>query len=325
MTEPMNKAAMLSAAISKIFKQYGEGAIWTIGDSPLPNVDVISTNALTLDAALGVGGIARGRMTEIYGPESSGKTTLALHIIANAQAAGGTAAIVDVEHALDLNYATKLGVDVKNLLVSQPDTGEQALEIVETLIRGGVDVVVLDSVAMLIPKAELEGEMSDMQIGAQARLMAKALRKLTAPAFDMNCALIMINQIRANIGSFRGPSEVTPGGKSLRYAASVRIDLRRIESLSDGSSSYGIKVLAKVVKNKLAPPNAEAQFNIYFARGIDKFSSLVDAAEEKGILVKSGSWIKYMGETIGQGKERVADKLRNDPALFAEISEKLCA
>lgn len=325
MTDLDQKKASLEAVLASINKRYGNGAIWQLGESEIPSTDVVSTNAVTLDQALGIGGIPRGRITELYGPESSGKTTLALHVVANVQRAGGTAAIIDAEHALDLAYAERVGVDVPSLLVSQPDTGEQALEITEALVRAGVDIVVVDSVAMLIPEAELKGEMSDIQVGAQARLMAKALRKLTGPVADANCILLMINQIRANIGAFRGSTETTPGGKALRFAASIRLSLVKIEALRDAEQNTGIRVLAKVVKNKLAPPSTQAEFNIYFNRGIDRLTSLVDAAEKKGVIWKSGSWYKFGDQNIGQGKERVAEKLSKDAAFMSEIEKAVAA
>jgi recombination protein RecA len=316
------RRSILEAVLESVNKRYGSGSLWAIGETEIPRVDVISTNAITLDQALGIGGIPRGRITEIYGPESSGKTTLALHIVANVQRSGGTAAIIDVEHALDFEYAARLGVNIHDLLVSQPDTGEQALDITESLVRGGIDCVVVDSVAMLIPEAELRGEMSDFQVGAQARLMSKALRKLTAPVADSKCALVMINQVREKIGGYGNPI-TTPGGRALRFAASIRIELAKKETVTVGGENIGILVKAKVVKNKLASPANTAEFNVYFNRGIDRTASLVDAADLAGVITKSGTWYKYDGNSIGQGKERVVEKLNKEPLLAAEIERKL--
>ena len=318
-----DKKKQIEAAIAKLDKQYGSGTIFKMDAADVPRVESFSTNAITLDRALGVGGVPRGRFTEIYGPESSGKTTVALHIIASAQKQGCTAAIIDTEHAVDLEYAARLGVDVDSLLVSQPDSGEQALDIVEVLVRAGVECIVLDSVAMLIPEAEIKGEMADLQIGQQAKLMSKAMRKLTAPVHEANCALIFINQIRDKIGGYGNP-EVTPGGRALRFAASVRIDLRRAETLRDKEENVGIEIKAKVVKNKVAKPHRTALFSIYFGTGIDKEATLLDVAADKGILVKSGTWWSYNGNNIGQGAARAIEWLKAHPQEMDEI-EAACA
>ncbi len=308
------KTKMLEAAISQIEKQHGKGAIMRLGNRDvLVPVSVIPTGALSIDAALGVGGMPRGRVVEIYGPESGGKTTLTLHIIAEAQRMGGQAAFIDAEHALDPIYARKLGVDVDNLLVSQPDNGEQALEIAETLIRsGGVDVVVVDSVAALVPRAELEGDMGDPQMGLQARLMSQALRKLTGIVSKSRTCLIFINQIREKIGVMFGNPETTTGGRALKFYASIRLDIRRIQAIKEGDRVIGSRTRAKVVKNKVAAPFREAEFDILYGEGISREGDLVDLGVDQGILEKSGTWISYGGERLGQGRENARVFLRDN-------------
>lgn len=313
-----NKRAMLQQALTKINKVYGLGSIWSAHDT-IPEQEAVSTDAITLDRALGIGGLPKGRITEIYGPESTGKTTLALHVVANVQRQGGSAAIIDVEHAIDLAYAKALGVNIQELLVSQPDSGEQALSIAEELVRGKCDCVVLDSVAMLIPEAEIKGEMSDMQMGAQARLINKALRKLMAPIHKANCVFILINQIRMTMTSYGNP-EVTSGGKGLKYMSSVRIDLRKKGQFPDPPHvPLGISVEAKVVKNKVAPPSKTARFDIVYGKGIDKVGNLLEAAVDSGIIIQSGAWYKLNGEVLGMGKEKTVEKLKGDSELFELI------
>lgn len=318
--EQVNKQATILSAIEEINKTYGIGAIWSALDE-VPKVSVISTGAMTLDKALGVGGLPRGRITEIYGTEAVGKTTLALTIIMNIQKQGGTAAIIDVEHALDLTYAKALGVEIDKLLISQPDTGEQALEIAEKLVRGGIDCVVLDSVAMLVTEAEIKGEMADFQVGSQARLIGKALRKLMAPINKADTVFILINQIRAAIGGYN--PETTPGGRSIKYMSSVRIDLRRKEQIKDAEQVYGIRVLAKVVKNKVAPPAKQAEFDIYFGKGIDRVGSIVDAAVSESIITRSGAWYKIDGEALASGRSNTIAKIAADPVLLKRIEDRL--
>jgi recombination protein RecA len=316
-----NKKAILQLALNEISKAYGVGAIWS-ATTEIPKVEFISTGAFTLDKALGIGGLPKGRVTEIYGPEATGKTTLALHVIANIQAEGGTAALIDVEHAIDLTYAQSVGVNIQELLVSQPDTGEQALEIAEKLVRGGIDCLVLDSVAMLVPEAEIRGEMSDMQMGAQARLIGKALRKLMAPIANAGTVFILINQIRMTMSGYGNP-EITPGGRALKYMASVRIDLRKKEQIKNGENIVGIKVGATVVKNKLAPPSKKAEFDIFYGVGVDKMGSLVDSAVIAGIITQSGAWYRYEEAVLGAGKAKTVEKLLSDPKLRLEIQMKL--
>jgi recombination protein RecA len=315
------KAKLLEAAISQIEKSHGKGAIMRLGSRDvLVPVSVIPTGCLSLDAALGVGGFPRGRVVEVYGPESGGKTTMTLHVIAEAQKLGGTAAFIDAEHALDPVYARKLGVDVDNLLVSQPDNGEQALEIAETLIRsGGVDVVVVDSVAALVPKAELEGDMGDPQMGLQARLMSQALRKLTAIVSKSRTCLIFINQIREKIGVMFGNPETTTGGRALKFYASIRLDIRRIQAIKEGDRVIGSRTRGKVVKNKVAAPFREAEFDILYGEGISREGDLIDLGVEKGLLEKSGTWISFGGERMGQGRENARVFLRENK----DIREKL--
>ena len=325
MAEKDDKKRALDLALSQIEKQYGKGAIMKLGGADVPvDIPAISTGSLGLDIALGVGGLPRGRVAEIFGPESSGKTTLTLHVIAEAQKAGGTAAFIDAEHALDLTYAKKLGVQVDDLLVSQPDTGEQALEIAETLVRSGaIDVIVVDSVAALVPRAEIEGEMGDAHMGLQARLMSQALRKLTAAISKSQTTLIFINQIRMKIGVMFGNPETTTGGNALKFYSSVRLDIRRIESIKEGQEVTGSRVRVKVVKNKMAPPFKQAEFDIMFAQGISKTGELVDLGVEKKVVEKSGAWYSYQGERLGQGRDAVRDFLLSNQPLAREIEGKL--
>jgi len=319
------KKKALNLAIAQIEKSCGKGSIMKMGsDSARVRVEAIPTGAINLDAAIGVGGIPRGRVTEIYGPESSGKTTLCLHVVANAQRAGGVAAYIDAEHALDTDYASKLGVDVENLLVSQPDTGEQALEICEILVRSGaVDVVVIDSVAALVPKAEIEGEMGDSHVGLQARLMSQALRKLTGAIARSKTSVIFINQLREKIGVMFCNPEMTTGGKALKFYASVRLDIRRIGPVKEKEDVIGSHVRVKVVKNKVAPPFKQAEFDIMYAEGISHTSLLVDIGAESGIIEKSGAWYSYNAQRIGQGRENAKLFLKDNPAMLAEIEEKV--
>jgi recombination protein RecA len=320
-----DKKKALNLAIAQIEKSCGKGSIMRLGaDSQRARVDAISTGAINLDAAIGIGGIPRGRVTEIYGPESSGKTTLSLHVVANAQRDGGVAAYIDAEHALDTEYARKLGVDVENLLISQPDTGEQALEICEILVRSGaVDVVVVDSVAALVPKAEIEGDMGDSHVGLQARLMSQALRKLTGAIARSKAAVIFVNQLREKIGVMFGNPETTTGGKALKFYASVRLDIRRIGPVKEKEDVVGSHVRVKVVKNKVAPPFRQAEFDIMYAEGISHTSLLVDISAESGIIEKSGAWYSYNGQKIGQGRENAKLFLKDNPAMMKEVEEKV--
>ncbi len=315
----------LSLAIAQIEKQLGRGSIMRLGaDTPREQVFAIPTGAINLDAATGIGGVPRGRITEIYGPEASGKTTLTLHLAANVQRAGGVAAYVDAEHALDVDYARKLGVDVEGLLVSQPDTGEQALEIVEILVRSGaVDLVVIDSVAALVPKAEIEGDMGDSHVGLQARLMSQALRKLAGAINRSRCAVVFINQLREKIGVMFGNPETTTGGKALKFYASLRLDIRRIGPVKDRETIVGSRVRVKVVKNKVAPPFKQAEFDIQFDEGISHTSLLVDIASEAGIIQKSGAWYSYGDQRIGQGRENAKLFLRDNPELMLEVEHRV--
>ena len=319
------KAKAVELAFSQIEKQFGKGSIMRLGQKgAIQPIDSIPTGAISIDYALGVGGVPRGRVIEIFGPESSGKTTLSLQIIAEAQKLGGTAAFVDAEHALDAAYAKKLGVDIDNLLVSQPDNGEQALEIVEVLIRSnGVDVVVVDSVAALVPKAEIEGEMGDAQMGLQARLMSQALRKLTGAVSKSKTCLIFINQLREKIGVMFGNPETTTGGRALKFYSSVRIDIRRIASIKDGDVVVGGRTRVKVVKNKVAPTFREAEFDVMYGEGISKTGDLLDLAVEKRIVEKSGAWFAYNGERLGQGRENVKQFMKDNPEIFKSIDEKV--
>jgi recombination protein RecA len=322
-----NRKKALNAALSQIEKQFGKGAVMRMGDgSAVRNVEAISTGSLGLDIALGIGGVPRGRVVEIYGPESSGKTTLTLQIIAEAQKKGGTAAFVDAEHALDPLYAEKLGVNVDELLVSQPDTGEQALEIVDMLVRSGaVDVVVIDSVAALTPKAEIEGEMGDSHVGLQARLMSQALRKLTANIKRSNCVVVFINQIRMKIGVMFGNPETTTGGNALKFYSSVRLDIRRIGAIKKGEEVIGSETRVKVVKNKVAPPFRQAEFEILYGEGISRTGEIVDLGVQQGLIEKSGAWYSYKGDRIGQGKENARQFLKSNPAICAEIEAQIRA
>ncbi|MHB1397237.1 MAG: recombinase RecA [Trichloromonadaceae bacterium] len=320
-----NRNRAIDLALSQIEKQFGKGSIMRLGeDTVLPGVQAISTGALSLDIALGVGGVPRGRIIEIYGPESSGKTTLALHIAAEAQKTGGIVAFVDAEHALDIRYARQLGVRTDDLLVSQPDTGEQALEITEVLVRSGaIDVLVVDSVAALVPRAEIEGEMGDSHMGLQARLMSQALRKLTGTISKSNCCVIFINQIRMKIGVMFGNPETTTGGNALKFYASVRMDIRRTAAIKQGQDSIGSRTRVKVVKNKVAPPFKEAEFDIMYGTGISREGDMVDLGSDSGIIEKSGAWYSYAGERIGQGRENAKTFLREHPETAQAIEQKI--
>lgn len=314
----------LELALAQIEKQFGKGAIMRLGDNEVQKVEAVSTGCLTLDIALGIGGIPKGRIVEIYGPESSGKTTVALHIVAEVQKAGGTAAFIDAEHALDPTYAARLGVQLENLYISQPDNGEQALDIVETLVRSGaIDVVVVDSVAALTPQAEIDGEMGDSHVGLQARLMSQALRKLTAVTAKSKCSIIFINQLREKVGVVYGSAETTTGGKALKFYASVRIDIRKTDSIKDGSDIIGNRVKAKIVKNKVAPPFKVAEFDIMYGTGISSIGCLVDLGVANGLIQKSGSWFSYNDEKIGQGRDKTVEFLKNNPEIANEINVKI--
>ncbi len=319
------KAKAVELAVGQIEKQFGKGSIMRLGQKgPIQPIDAISTGSISIDYALGVGGVPRGRVIEIFGPESSGKTTLALQVIAEAQKLGGMAAFVDAEHALDAAYAQKLGVDLDNLLVSQPDNGEQALEIVEVLIRStGVDVVVVDSVAALVPKAEIEGDMGDAQMGLQARLMSQALRKLTGVVSKSKTSLIFINQLREKIGVMFGNPETTTGGRALKFYASVRVDIRRIASIKDGDAVVGGRTRVKIVKNKVAPPFREAEFDVMYGEGISRTGDLLDLAVEKRIVEKSGAWFAYGGERLGQGRENAKQFLKDNPDIARTIEDRV--
>ncbi|MFP4150351.1 MAG: recombinase RecA [Nitriliruptoraceae bacterium] len=320
----MDKDKALDLALANIEKQFGKGSLMKLGDTVDQQVPAIPTGALSLDLALGVGGLPRGRVIEIYGPESSGKTTVALHVIAEAQRAGGIAAFIDAEHALDPTYARALGVDINELLVSQPDTGEQALEIADMLVRSAaVDVIVVDSVAALTPRAEIEGEMGDSHVGLQARLMSQALRKLSGSLKRSNTTAVFINQLREKIGVMFGSPETTPGGRALKFYASVRLDVRRIETLKDGTDAVGNRVRVKVVKNKVAPPFRQAEFDIIYGEGISKEGSLIDVGVEEGIIRKAGAWYTYDGEQLGQGKEKARLFLRENADIALEIEKKV--
>ena len=323
--ERVERGRAIDLALSQIEKQFGKGSIMRLGSrEAIANGGVIPTGALSLDAALGVGGMPRGRVVEIFGPESSGKTTLALHVISEAQKTGGMAAFIDAEHALDAPYARQLGVDIDNLLVSQPDSGEQALEIAEMLVRSGaLDVCVIDSVAALVPRAELEGEMGDSHMGLQARLMSQALRKLTGIVSKSNTCLIFINQIREKIGVMFGNPETTTGGRALKFYASVRVDVRRVASIKDGDEVTGSRTKAKVVKNKVAAPFREAEFDIMYGTGISKEGDLIDLGTEKGILEKSGAWFSYKGERMGQGRENAKQFLRDNTDIRRQVEDEL--
>ena len=324
MGDNSEKRKALDAAMSQIEKQFGKGSVMKLGDFKETGVDAISTGALNLDIALGIGGIPRGRIIEIYGPESSGKTTLALHAVAEAQKAGGEAAFIDAEHALDPVYAKKIGVDIDNLIVSQPDTGEQALEIAEALIRSGaIDIVVVDSVAALVPKAEIDGDMGDAHVGLQARLMSQALRKLAGTINKTNATIIFINQLREKVGVMFGNPETTAGGRALKYYASVRMDIRRVEAIKQDGEVVGNRTRVKVVKNKVAPPFREAEFDIVYGKGISKEGSVLDLAVTLDIIEKAGSWFSYNGERIGQGRENIKKYLADNPSFMAEVEKKV--
>jgi recombination protein RecA len=324
MPSPADREKALETALAQIDRQFGKGSIMRLGSDERAPVEVIPTGSIALDVALGVGGLPRGRIIEIYGPESSGKTTLTLHAIANVQRAGGIAAFVDAEHALDPDYAAKLGVDIDQLLVSQPDTGEQALEIADMLIRSGaIDLVVIDSVAALVPRAEIEGEMGDTHVGLQARLMSQALRKLTGGLNQTKTTAIFINQLREKIGVFFGSPETTAGGKALKFYASVRLDIRRIETLKDGADAVGNRTRVKVVKNKMAPPFKQAEFDILYGTGISREGSLIDFGVEHAIVKKSGAWYTYEGDQLGQGKENARKFLLDNPDIANEIEKQI--
>lgn len=324
MADKDNKGNSLELALAQIEKQFGKGAIMRLGEEHIQKVEAVSTGCLTLDIALGIGGIPKGRIIEIYGPESSGKTTVALHIVAEVQKAGGTAAFIDAEHALDPSYAARLGVQLENLYISQPDNGEQALDIVETLVRSGaIDVVVVDSVAALTPQAEIDGEMGDSHVGLQARLMSQALRKLTAVTSKSKCSIIFINQLREKVGVVYGSAETTTGGKALKFYASVRIDIRKTESIKDGSDVIGNRVKAKIVKNKVAPPFRVAEFDIMYGTGISSLGCILDLAVQNGFVQKSGSWFSYNDEKIGQGRDKTIEFLRSNPEIAADLDRKV--
>lgn len=319
-----DRAHNLQLALAKIEKDFGKGAVMRLGETEIPKVEAISTGCLTLDVALGIGGIPQGRIIEIYGPESSGKTTVALHCVAEVQKKGGTAAYVDAEHALDPVYASKLGVNLDDLYISQPDSGEQALEIVETLVRSGaIDIIVIDSVAALTPQAELDGDMGDSHVGMQARLMSQALRKITAATSKSKCTLIFINQLREKIGVMYGNPETTTGGKALKFYSSVRIEVRKADTIKDGSDIVGNHVKAKIVKNKVAPPFKVAEFDIMYGTGISNMGCVLDLAVENGFIQKSGSWFSYNDEKIGQGRDKAMDFLKSHPEVFDEVDAKI--
>ena len=324
MKENDEKRKALDAAMSQIEKQFGKGSVMKLGEYKAMEVEAIPTGSLTLDVALGIGGIPKGRIIEIYGPESSGKTTLALHAVAESQKAGGTAAFIDAEHALDPIYARKLGVDIDNLIVSQPDTGEQALEITEALVRSGaIDIIVVDSVAALVPKAEIDGDMGDTHVALQARLMSQALRKLAGVLNKSKTAIIFINQLREKVGIMFGNPETTPGGRALKFYASVRLDIRRIENIKVNGEVVGNRTRVKVVKNKVAPPFREAEFDILYGEGISKEGSVLDLAVNLDIIEKSGAWFSYKGNKVGQGRENVKKYLKDNPKVLAEVEEKI--
>ena len=321
---PEEKKKALATAISQLEKSYGKGTIIKMGENPKMNVSAVSTGSISLDMALGIGGLPRGRIVEVYGPESSGKTTIALHAIAEVQKIGGEAAFIDAEHALDPVYAKNLGVNIDNLLVSQPDSGEQALEICDALVRSGaIDIVVIDSVAALVPQEEIDGDMGSAHVGKQARLMSQALRKLGGTISKTNCIVIFINQLREKIGVMYGNPETTTGGRALKFYASVRIEIRKAESLKDGAEIYGNRVKCKVVKNKVAPPFKTAEFDILYGTGISKMSEIIDMGVELGIIEKSGAWFYYDGNRLGQGKDNARATIESDPSLAAELEEKI--
>ncbi|WP_088320949.1 recombinase RecA [Kineosporia sp. R_H_3] len=324
MPAPADREKALEAALAQIDRQFGKGSVMRLGEDSRPPIEVIPTGSIALDVALGIGGLPRGRVVEIFGPESSGKTTVALHAVASAQRAGGIAAFIDAEHALDPEYAKKLGVDTDALLVSQPDTGEQALEIADMLIRSGaLDIIVIDSVAALVPRAEIEGEMGDSHVGLQARLMSQALRKITGALNNSGTTAIFINQLREKIGVMFGSPETTTGGRALKFYASVRLDVRRIETLKDGSEPVGSRTRVKVVKNKVSPPFKQAEFDILYGIGISREGGLIDMGVEQSIVRKSGAWYTYEGDQLGQGKENARSFLRDNPDLANEIEKRI--
>lgn len=320
-----DKIRALESALAQIEKQYGKGSIMKLGDTNANmNIETVPTGSISLDIALGLGGVPKGRIVEIYGPESSGKTTVALHMVAEVQKRGGIAGFIDAEHALDPVYAKNIGVDIDNLYISQPDNGEQALEITETMVRSGaVDIVIIDSVAALVPKAEIDGEMGDSHVGLQARLMSQALRKLTAVISKTNCIVVFINQLREKVGIMFGNPETTTGGRALKFYASIRLDVRRIESLKQGGDVVGNRTRIKVVKNKIAPPFKEAEFDIMFGKGISREGDVLDLAAENSIIIKSGAWFAYNDNKIGQGRENAKQFLTDNPEIFAEIEAKV--
>ena len=325
-SQTQDRSKALATALAQIDKNFGKGSVMRLGDDTRPPISVIPTGSVALDVALGVGGLPRGRIIEVYGPESSGKTTVALHAVASAQRAGGNAAFIDAEHALDPVYAKALGVDIDNLLVSQPDTGEQALEITDMLVRsGGLDIIVIDSVAALVPKAEIEGEMGDSHVGLQARLMSQALRKITGALSSTGTTAIFINQLREKIGVFFGNPETTTGGKALKFYASVRLDVRRIGGLKDGDQPVGNRTRVKVVKNKMAPPFKQAEFDILYGQGISREGGLLDLGVDHGVIRKSGAWYTYGSDQLGQGKENARTFLKDNPELADEIENKILA
>ena len=320
-----DKMKALENALSQIEKNYGKGTVMKLGDtSSNMNIETVSTGSISLDIALGIGGLPKGRIIEIYGPESSGKTTVALHCVAEVQKKGGIAGFIDAEHALDPTYAKNIGVDIDNLYISQPDNGEQAIEITETMVRSGaLDIVIVDSVAALVPKAEIDGEMGDSHVGLQARLMSQALRKLTAVINKTNCIVIFINQLREKVGVMYGNPETTTGGRALKFYSSVRLDVRRIQTIKQGDEMVGNRTRVKVVKNKVAPPFKEAEFDIMFGEGISRMGDIIDIAADKGIIVKSGSWYSYQGNKIGQGRENAKGYLKENPAVYDEIEQQV--
>ncbi|MBQ3601609.1 MAG: recombinase RecA [Lachnospiraceae bacterium] len=327
MTKDANKLKALESALAQIEKQYGKGSVMKLGDKGVNmQIETIPTGALSLDLALGLGGVPRGRIVEVYGPESSGKTTVALHMVAEVQKRGGIAGFIDAEHALDPVYARNIGVNIDDLYISQPDNGEQALEITETMVRSGaVDILIVDSVAALVPKAEIDGDMGDSHVGLQARLMSQALRKLTAVISKSNCIVIFINQLREKVGVMFGNPETTTGGRALKFYSSIRMDVRRIETLKQNGEAIGNRTRIRVVKNKIAPPFKEAEFDIMFGEGISRAGDVLDLAANEGIVVKSGSWYAYEGEKIGQGRENAKTFLKENPAVFEEIEQKVRA
>ncbi len=325
MEKNTNKMKALEAALAQIEKQYGKGSVMKLGDkSANMQIETVPTGSLSLDLALGLGGVPKGRIVEIYGPESSGKTTVALHMVAEVQKAGGIAGFIDAEHALDPAYARNIGVDIENLYISQPDNGEQALEITETMVRSGaVDILIVDSVAALVPKAEIDGDMGDSHVGLQARLMSQALRKLTAIISKSNCIVIFINQLREKVGVMFGNPETTTGGRALKFYSSIRMDVRRIETLKQNGEAIGNRTRVRVVKNKVAPPFKEAEFDIMFGEGISRTGDVLDLAASEGVVVKSGAWYAYEGTKIGQGRENAKNYLKENPEVFAEIDKKV--